>query len=295
MNEPSIGIVIVNYNGAKFQNECIGSILSSNYSNYKIIIVDNASTDNSMEQIDCFNDDRIIKIYNSENYGVAEGNNIGIKKSLELGLSYTLLLNNDTVLDKDLLKNLVLALDNDEVIVPKILFWNTDLIWYGGGKFVRAKCVTKHLNYGKKSDDCVFKKYYEYAPTCCMLVKNTLFKKVGLMDEKYFLYFDDTDFCMRLKINGVKIRFVENAVIYHKVSLSTGGSMSKVAIYYENRNRYYFYEKYKKYFPFSSYIYFHWTRKIKYLMGVIKKDNNRVIKKSIQDYRNGKLGRCDDL
>lgn len=78
-----LGIVIVNYNGAKFQNACVDSILQSDYDDFYLIVVDNGSTDESMKMLDKYDDDRIITIYNNVNLGVAAGNNIGIKKVLK--------------------------------------------------------------------------------------------------------------------------------------------------------------------------------------------------------------------
>ena len=293
--EKSIGIVIVNYNGEKYQNDCIDSILKSKYDNYKIIIVDNKSTDNSMKMLDSYKTDKIIKIYNNDNYGVAKGNNIGINKSIELGCEYTLLLNNDTILNDNVIPELIKNTINYDVIVPKIYFWSTNKIWYGGGSFVRLKCINKHLHFNQEDNGIKYKKEYSYAPTCCMLIKNSIFKKIGFMDENYFIYFDDTDFCFRLKLAGIKIGFINNAFIYHKVSLSTGGSKSKISVYYENRNRFYFRKKFNKYFGIFSFLYIWSTRKIKYCLGTMKKNNSIIIKKAMKDFKNKKMGRSDDL
>lgn len=296
VSNPSIGIVIVNYNGAKFQNDCIKSILANDYSNYKIIIVDNNSTDDSMVLLEELNDYRIIKIKLNDNFGVAYGNNVGINKSIELGCEYTMILNNDTILKENLISNLLKISNDYLVIVPKIYFYGTTKIWYGGGKFIYSKCVNKHLYYGKNDTSMIkYHDWYSYAPTCCMLVNNNVFKLVGLMDEKYFVYFDDTDFCFRLKIRGIKIGFAKDALLYHKVSMSTGGNKSKIGLYYENRNRFYFRKKFKRYFSFLSLMYLIFSRYVKYFFGVIKKDNRIVIKKAIQDYKNGKMGRCDEI
>ena len=128
-----------------------------------------------------------------------------------------------------------------------------------------------------------------------MLIKNSIFKKIGFMDENYFIYFDDTDFCFRLKLAGIKIGFINNAFIYHKVSLSTGGSKSKISVYYENRNRFYFRKKFNKYFGIFSFLYIWSTRKIKYCLGTMKKNNSIIIKKAMKDFKNKKMGRSDDL
>lgn len=291
-----IGIVIVNYNGEKFQNECIRSILETGFSSCKIIVVDNGSTDCSMELLNEFPEHKIEKIYCDENFGVAKGNNIGIERSIELGCTHTLLLNNDTVLPKDFFEKFLSNLHEDDfVAVPKIYFDGTNRIWYAGGAFSRLKCNSYHMFYKQIDGGIEIPRNCYYAPTCCMLVENSVFDKVGLMDEKYFLYSDDTDFCFRLKCSGIPIRIVKEAYIYHKVSLSTGGESSKISIYYGNRNRFYFHSKYKKYFsPFSG-AFIHISRTLKYWKGCIKKDNNRLIKRAKQDFKAGRMGRAENL
>lgn len=296
MKKPLIGIVIVNYNGAKFQNSCIASILDSSYQNFRIIIIDNASKDNSMKLLDVFNDERIIKIYEKENLGVATGNNIGVKKSIELGCDYSLLLNNDTEIEPDTIKKIVDKAKDNLVVVPKIYFYKGQNIWYAGGHFLWKRAGNVHDHYAEKDDGSIeFKDFYDYAPTCCMLINNIIFKMVGFFDDNYFLYYDDTDFCMRLYTNGIHIAFAKDAIVYHKVSMSTGGSESKVSIYYGNRNRLYFREKFKHVFSLSALLYLKGSYFAKHLLGVIKRDNRRYIRKASKDYKAGRMGRCDNL
>lgn len=276
-----VGIVIVNYNGAKFQNECIQSLLSIKYDDYKIIIVDNGSVDDSMAMLDDFKTDKIIKIFNEKNLGVAAGNNIGIKKSIEIGCDYTLLLNNDTVVSEDFLTNLILCDEN--VSCPRINFYSNQKInWFSGGKINTYKGTVKHFFYRKERVRNI--KYVEYAPTCCLLIKNSVFQKYGFFDEEYFLYYDDVDFCYKLKKNGVRIRMVYDSLIYHKVSLSSGGTTSPMSKYYNNRNRFYFIVKNLK-FKLIPFLYTLFTRKI---IIFIKKDE--WIKKALCDFKNGKKG-----
>lgn len=292
-----IGIVIVNYNGAKYQNECIDSILSSSFQNFKIIIVDNHSKDDSMALLDRFHDERIIRIYLEDNLGVAEGNNVGVRKSIELGMDATLLLNNDTVLQKDTIEKLVDSLkDNEDVVAPLIMYWSDkSKIWYGGGYFNRKRGITVHSYIKEQLDKQNFDDYVEYSSTCCLLVRNTVFAKVGLFDSKYFMYFDDTDFMMRLNISKIKIRFNHEAVMYHKVSLSTGGEGSKLSTYYCNRNRFYFIKKYKNQFSKTAYLFSYWSRKFKYVKSFFTKSNDRCIRKAYLDYKSGHMGRCDNI
>ena len=291
--QPLVGIVIVNYNGAGYQNDCIYSILKCGYENYKIIIVDNASTDNSMQLLDDLKDGRIIKIFNKENGGVAQGNNIGIRKSFEEGCEYTLLLNNDVVVTQDFLQELIFV--KEDIVCPKIYYYGTrNRIWYAGGKFLRLKGRSTHFHMREEDCNITYKKYYSYAPTCCILIRNNVFERVGLFDEKYFLYFDDTDFMYRAYKMGYKVCLCTNAVIYHKVSLSTGGEKSPIVVYYDNRNRFYFIQKH--HLGLSAKVFSYLTRYIKIMLSKLKKTNEwKYIREAIKDYKNGKMYRKEDL
>lgn len=296
MKDYYIGIVIVNYNGASYQNECIESILNSTYQNYQIFVIDNASKDNSMELLDVFHSPKITKIFAGDNLGVAAGNNIGIEASLKAKTDATLFLNNDTVLQKDTLEKLVNYLPDEEIICPIIYYWShKDTFWYGGGHFDMKRGTTYHDHYMEKDTGQKFPDYCDYASTCCLLVKNDVFDKIGQMDPIYFMYSDDTDFAMRAKLKGIKIRLVSDSRMYHKVSLSTGGEKSKLSVYYMNRNRFFFVKRYKKYFSWTAYPFTYWSRKIRYLESFFKDKNNRVIKKAYKDYKAGRMGRCDNL
>ena len=286
--KPLIGIVIVNYNGQKFLDGCLSCIFKNTFTNYSVIIVDNKSTDKSIELLDKYDDPRIVKILCDDNFGVAKGNNIGIKKSIELGTKYTLLLNNDTLFDEKLFETMLAACEKHNVVVPKMYYPDSKMIWYYGGFFSKIRCGSHHSNMRKidtKTKDLIC----DYAPTTCMLINNSIFEKIGFMDEDYFLYCDDTDFCFRMKKINQKIYVLGNTFIYHLVSQSSGGENSKVSVYYSSRNRYYFINKYKRDFLFTRWIYYSYKR----LKMVLKSD--KVMKKARDDFRNGRMGRCDSL
>lgn len=286
-----MGIVLVNYNGLKFQNDCVKTILSSSFKDFYLIIVDNNSTDGSMEALSEFSDDRIIKIYNEDNLGITGGNNIGINKSIELGCYSTLLLNNDTELENNTLEVLNDKLSICDVVSPKILYYDNHNIWYFGGDFDMKRAVTRHFNMNLEDVETKDDIICDYAPTCCLLIKNSVFSDIGIIDDDYFIYCDDADFCFRLKINNIRILVTPSTIIYHKVSSSTGGDESPVFQYYGNRNRIMFAKKFKKYFPFYTYKYVLWTRIIKSIIGNNK--NKKYIKAAVKDYKKGLKGKTD--
>ena len=279
-----IGVVIVNYNGEKFQNDCIRSILNSSYDDFLIFIVDNCSTDHSMEKLNEFNDERIIKIFEDENKGVAEGNNIGIKASIKHGCNATLLLNNDTEIQINTLEILAERLREYSVVTPEIRYWNSSKIWYLGGSFDKMRGRQKDWNIGKDISELtdIHNFTCSYAPSCCLAIKNDVFKKIGYIDEKYFLYYDDTDFCLRMSKAMIQIYVTRDTYIFHKVSLSTGDG-SPMQTYYLTRNRLYFLDKYKRYFYVFTKSLLMINLKIKILL---KYKNYLYIKKGILDYKN---------
>ncbi len=290
-SDMSVGIVIVNYNGAKFQNDCIRSLLKINYDNFKIIVVDNNSQDNSMDLLNEFKDERIVKVYLDDNYGVATGNNKGIEKSKELGMDFTLLLNNDTEVEPDFLEKMVQDYEPKCLVAAKMFYYfDKELLCYGGGKFVPLKASAYHLfDRCKDLNTNKYPKYCNYAPTTCLLVKNSDFDIIGLMDDDYFLYYDDVDFIYRACYkNGFKVKFSKDAVIYHKDGLSTKGKASLLSIYYSSRNKLYFVHKY--HLSIFAKCYAHLTRRIKILLAKDKKEKE-TIKKAINDYKNKKMGR----
>ena len=291
-----VGIVIVNYNGRNYQNDCIQSIYDMQYKDAEIIVVDSGSKDDSIKLLkDSYPNVHVLE--QSENVGVAKGNNIGIEYSLKLGTKYTLLMNNDVVLDSCLLDKLIEKTEGKYVTVPKIYYYEPDdLLWFAGGDFDFRKGTVFH--YGMKEKDngqYDEDKFIKYSPTCCMLIPNHVFDSVGMMDEKYFMYYDDCDFCLRLMDKGIKLLYVPHAIMWHKVSSSTGGESSPLAVYYMTRNRFYFIRKYPGYMPFSTKFYSYFSNIAQYLLSPIRCRNDKYILPAMIDYRKNRMGRKDNL
>lgn len=291
--EPKIGIVIVNYNAEKYQNDSIKSIKQMEYSNYEIIVVDNNSTDNSIKLLrEEFPEVTIIEA--GDNLGVAAGNNMGIKHAIRNGAEYILLLNNDIEMDKELLKILVCYANRKIITVPKIYYYDKkSMIWSAGGKVDWDEGVPYHIGYKCPDGERFNKtKVVEIAPTCCMLIHKDIFRSVGLMDEKYFMYYDDTDFCIRANDKGHQILYVPLAKMWHKVSSSSGGEKSKVCRYYLSRNILYFMYKFrnkvgKKWFN-------HVLNRLKYMYENYHEDSNvKYIIIGFWDFLRGKMYRKD--
>jgi len=221
------------------------SIIAQSHENYVLFVVDSGSKDDTLTLVASCSDPRIETILNSQNVGVAEGNNQGIKASQAAGCDLVLLINNDIECDEDLLEKLIRGLDehNADMIVPKTMYFDEpDKIWCAGGYFDALRgFVSGHYGF-QQTDRGQFDqpRAIQYAPTCCMLIKRHVFDIVGIMDARYFVYFDDTDFCFRAYRAGVKLMYLPSAVLYHKVGSLTSGDQSPFTFEYMNRNRAYF-------------------------------------------------------
>ncbi len=261
-----IGIVTVTYNSEKFLEDFFDSILNQSYDNFNIYIIDNNSQDNTIGLIKKKKDNRVKLICNNINYGVAKANNIGIKAALEDYCSNVLLLNNDIKCEHDLIKKMVETQYNNNcsMVAPKILYHDDNsIIWYAGSNFVKSKGLLP-IHFGnRKPDSQLYDGIFQtqYAPTCCLLIKDTVFHDIGYMDEKYFVYFDDTDFLYRVyKHKKHKLFYFSDVLFFHKVggltksfkSINNKNFRGDFFIKQNTRNHVYFL---KKVGTFYSYLY----------------------------------------
>jgi GT2 family glycosyltransferase len=240
-----VGVVTVTFNSATVLDGFMASMLSQTYCNFVLYVVDNASSDQTLSMLGRYSDSRVAVVPNESNVGVAEANNRGIALALGADCELVLLINNDTEFRDNLISLMVGALEsrNAEMLVPKIMFFEPkSTIWCAGGFFRPWRGFsTGHYGEGEP-DHGQFNdaRPIEYAPTCCMLIKTAVFEKIGLMDARYFVYYDDTDFCWRAKELGIRFWYDPQGMLYHKVSSLTGGSESDFAINYATRNKVYF-------------------------------------------------------
>ena len=287
MDYPEVAVIILNWNGWEDTIECLESLYQIDYPNYNVILVDNASEDDSIEKIreycagkleiesDFFDYDKhnkplnlvdsniipddlspgtknLFLIQNQENYGFAEGNNIGIRFSLkQFNPEYILLLNNDTVVDKNFLKELVdLGQKNEKIgiVGPKIYYYDEpQTIWCIGGKISWKLARGIHIG-NNQLDEGQYEniKEVEYVSGSAFLIKKEVLKKAGLMDKNLFLYFEETDLTLRASKLGYKSFYSPKAKIWHKVSRSGGGMSKPIGLYYITRNRWLFMRRWAK-------------------------------------------------
>ena len=286
-----IGVVTVTYNSATVIDGFMRSMLGQRHAKFLLYVIDNASTDGTRDAITRYSDDRINLVPNHDNVGVAAGNNQGIQLSLAAGCDYVLLINNDTEFDEELIGRMLEGLQRlkADMLVPKVMYFEPkDMIWCAGGYFKRGMgYVTGHSgdrSFDRGQFDAPRK--VEYSPTCCMLIRAQVFHRIGVMDERYFVYGDDTDFCWRAHLSGVTLWYDPTAILFHKVSSLTGGYESDFTIRYATRNKVYFALKHLGPIPrIYSLTLYHVIFLAKL---VLRKDTLRVYKMKLRAFAEGR-------
>jgi GT2 family glycosyltransferase len=237
---PKVYIIILNFNSYKDTIECIKSLENISYSSYEIVIVDNKSRDNSVEEIskNCPNYKLLLS---KENFGYASGNNIGIKYALEQGAEYVCILNNDVIVKQDFLESLIETFNTDNTIGmvgPCICEYNNKNIVQAMGAYINLYRGLAMGQYEGKDYNKINKKFIQvdYLGGACFIVKAEVLKTIGLIPENYFLFYEETEFCLRARKSGYKLVCISDSKVYHKRS-ATISKYSGLSYYFLNRNR----------------------------------------------------------
>lgn len=205
-NEPSLYIVVLNYRGAEDTIECVSSIQNMDYENYVIVIVDNNSRDGSeeifREKFQKINN--IIILQSGKNLGFAGGNNIGISYALEHGADYICVLNNDVILQRDTLQKMIIHMEENPQIGmegPVICEYGKPTRIQSAGAFVNHyKGEHFHATNEKEREKLVGKIVEcDFVTGACMLIKSAMVRKIGLIPEEYFLCWEETEWCKKVK------------------------------------------------------------------------------------------------
>lgn len=246
--DPSVAIILVNWNGYAFTADCLRSLRRVKSPEFKVILVDNASQNqegsrlkNGFPEIDL--------IENSTNLGFTGGNNVGIRKALDEEYTHVMLLNNDTVVEPDFLGQMLRKFQNNPelgVVQPLIFFLHDrKQIWSAGGKWKPAWCRSITLGDRKYNEQYQAKdRNLDWATGCCMLITRTALLKAGLLNERYFAYFEDVEWSLRFKEKGFDIELAAEAILYHEAGASSKkkhaeGTLSAAVFYYHVRNQFY--------------------------------------------------------
>ena len=242
-----IAVILVNYNGKQYNEACIETLLSQkrfgkDVYTMKIYVVDNASRDGSMQIIQerYGGGGRIETIFLDGNYGFSYANNVGIRRAGEWGADYVLLLNNDTEAEEDMLAQLMACAGRhpDSVIAPKIYYSDRrNVLWSAGGAVSPVIRKVRHIGLDQE-DKGQFDKEQRigFATGCCLLIPKSVTDEAGFLDERFFLYYEDTEYSFRLHKRGIPVWYCPEARLYHKVGASSKGAGSPLCAYYIARN-----------------------------------------------------------
>ncbi len=229
LNQPKVSIIILNWNSYEVTRDCLHSLRKIDYRNYEVLIVDNGSVDSSADQLQReFPEVRMVR--NAQNLGFTGGNNVGMRDALSRGADYLLLLNNDTIVAPDFLSKLVAVAEGQPtvgMINPKIYYYEPpDRIWYAGGQYEPWRTFPKH--FGLRQRDVGLynqKREVSFITGCALLIKAEVVRKIGLLDEIFFLSFEDADWSIRALEAGYKGVYVPESVIWHRDSYVTEKSL----------------------------------------------------------------------
>ena len=238
-SHPKVSVVLINWNQREHASACLASLQALDYPNCQVILVDNGSTDDSAALIEA-QFPSVLVIRNGANLGFAEGNNVGIRKAIECEAAYVFLLNSDSVVASDALGILVQEAERAErvgMVGPTIyLHQEPGHVWKVGGTVDK---LGRAVDLARSEPSAVTggaPRGVDFVTGCAMLVKRDLIERAGLIDARFFAYYEELDWCMRAKRAGFAVLYVPRAKVWHKIDPQARGESPRVA-YLMSRNR----------------------------------------------------------
>ncbi len=228
-----ISVVVLNYNGLRYLERCLSSLLAQTYSDFEVIVVDNGSSDDSVNYIESHYP-QVTVVKNSDNLGFSGGTNVGIARAKG---DYILTLNNDTYLDQDFLKHIIKPM----LYVDSVGMCASKMIFPDGRINSTGICLSRSGAAWNRGMFEVDRGQYEasidiFGPCAgAALYRKKMLEEVGLFDEDFFLYMEDVDLAFRAKLAGWGCTYVHKAVAFH-IHGGTAGFGSDLSVYYGNRN-----------------------------------------------------------
>ncbi|MFZ1768282.1 MAG: glycosyltransferase family 2 protein [Caldilinea sp.] len=242
-NPPSVWCIVLAYNGIDLTLECLRSLRAQTYPNLHLLVVDNASTDDTAAIL-CVEAPDVTLIRAPENLGYAGGNNLGMRHALDQGADLLFLVNNDTRLDSQCVALLVAESQQPPrcgAIGPMVYTWdNWQTISSAGGKVVWSQADAINVGVGEIDSGQYPARRVDFVNGCGIMVSRRAIEQVGLIDERFFMYWEETDWCARMREAGLDVRFQPAAKMQHKAPL-TWRTQSPTTLYYTGRNRLFFF------------------------------------------------------
>ncbi|OQY38307.1 MAG: hypothetical protein B6229_06220 [Spirochaetaceae bacterium 4572_7] len=287
MNNSNVAVILVNWNNYHDTIACLNSIKSLDYNNFSVFVVDNGSQNNSYSELENYsqahNSFPLSILRSDENLGFAGGNNFAVNYIRNDNIDYYWFLNNDTEVDKNSLSCLVekaQSIKNIGAVGSKILTYSTNNIGSVGGVIDYHSGQGGSL--GQTQDDVG--QYdsisdVDYVSGCSLLVPVNICKLVGLMDDSYFLYYEDTDWSLRIRATGARTVQANDSIIYHKAGQSSGGDYSApFLLYYNIRNRFIMTKNNYSYFTKWGPLKYLFSRSSKLLVNVWLRKDRKIIR-----------------
>lgn len=246
MSLPFVYVIILNWNRAAETVACIESLHKLTYPNFRILAIDNASRDGS-SQILAQHFPRLEQMVLPKNLGFAGGFNVGLRHALDADAEFAFILNNDTIVAPNMLEVLVAAASPAAVgIVAPAIFYATEpnRVWSTGGGHNPVTLEITGDNGRRETLVDVTER--QFLSGCAMLIKRAVLEHVGLFDERFFVYYEDSDYCLRARQAGYQLKVVPHARIWHQVSTSSDGSNSPLERYWMGRSSVLFFRKHAR-------------------------------------------------
>lgn len=246
MTEP-VCVIVTNWNQAEHTLACLETIYAQDYKDVSVLVVDNGSTDDTVHRVSTAYPQATLLAL-PKNLGPTGGYNSGFRYALETGFNLVFLLNNDTLLAPDCISELVNEAQSAQdigLVMPKIYYADEpNRIWSVGGwenkwNYEVQRPGENQMDEGQWEEAVDI----DDAPFCAVLIKRDLLEKVGLPDERFFLYYEDRDFSRRAQEADFRLRLAPKAKMWHKVSVSSGGSGSPAERYWMARSGVQFFKK----------------------------------------------------
>ncbi|MCK5571866.1 MAG: glycosyltransferase family 2 protein [Bacteroidetes bacterium] len=250
---PLVYCVILNLNGRTLLLETLDSVRELTYPNFRVVVADNGSTDGSLEAVRELHPDVEI-VENGTNLGFGEGNNAGIRHAGGRGSEWIFLLNNDIIVDKDLLTEMMRVGVTDQTIgmlCPKIYYADEPRkLWYAGGRVNFWTGRVSHRGI-RKMDSGHYDRVEEtdYVTGCAMLIRSSALDAVGLFDPVYYpIYAEDADLSARFRQAGYRLVYVPSGRLWHKVSAFSGGGLTPFKTRLKVEHNLIFFRRYAKWY-----------------------------------------------